>query len=219
MRFLPILFALVLTACGGGGGNQVETVAFRAGQVTCISNAENPDELACKRESLTGTGLAVFGTTSMAIKEDRSFALDFTLEDGGALTLVGFGDDTLGGGFEVEFRRQGSGPGSLIVTLKADGQSRNTVNAAGHDVFSGFDAARPLKFQIDLHNSEDQTHVMIWSRLVSDDFHPDLSILDTGDDIEKGNGSPGSGKSTYWGLKLRRAVVTEAAMSAPKYAE
>jgi hypothetical protein len=169
--------------------------------------------------SLQGTGAVVFGSQFGEVRSGGSVALKFSLEDGGSLTLVSHADSSLGNGYELEFRRLGTGTGSLKVLLRAQGNTRDTVNDFGQDVFSGIDASLPMKLQIDVHNNESPAHVMVWSRLITDDFSETAAILNTEDEVEKSNGSPGIGSGIRWGLKLNRANVTRAEPSPPKFEE
>jgi len=144
-----------------------------------------------------------------------SYALDFSLADGGSLVLVSHGREDLSGGWEMEFRRQGAGSGSLRVVVRAGGIERDTNNSAGLDVFSGFDASQPLKLQVDVHNNESPTHSLTWSRAISENYAEDQAILNT----EENDNSPGKGSGTRWGLRLNNATVTRAEISAPKFEE
>lgn len=166
---LALLFAL--TACGGGGdkssGATGPTNRFGSQQLSTIGDSGG---LSVNPGSLQGTGAVVFSSQFPEARSGGSVALNFSLEDGGSLTLVSHSDSSLGNGFELEFRRLGTGAGSLQVRLRAQGNVRDTVNNFGQDVFSGIDASLPMKLQIDVHNNESPAHVMVWSRLITDDF-------------------------------------------------
>lgn len=220
MSALSFALLLSLTACGGGGqkdsGISGPTNRFGSQQLSAVGDASG---LSVSPNSLKGAGAVVFASQFPEIRSGGSVALNFSLEDGGSLTLVSHADSSLGNGFELEFRRLGTGAGSLRVRLRAQGNVRDTVNNFGQDVFSGIDASLPMKLQIDVHNNESPAHVMVWSRLISDDFSEAAAILNTEDEIEKSNGSPGIGSGLRWGLKLHRADVTGAEPSPPKFEE
>lgn len=220
MKLSLLVLVLALSACGGKGqGNSANTgsaVSFGSQQVSPIGDASS---LNITPASISGTGALVFNSQFSQVRSGGSVALNFSLEDGGSLTLVSHADSALSNGYEIELRRLGGGSGSLQVRLRAQGNVRDTVNNFGQDVFSGIDASLPMKLQIDVHNNETPAHVMVWSRLITDDFSETAAILDTGDEIEKSNGSPGIGSGLRWGLKLSRAAVTAAEPSPPKFEE
>jgi len=201
--------ALALSACGGGSNEPPPSgsmTQFGSQQVTIVSGSLTSGG------SLAGTGSALFSKDYGSFRTGGSYALDFTLEDGGSLTLVSHSNTALASGWEMNFRRQGSGPGSLKVTLSAQGISRDTDTSGGENAFAGMDAAGTLKFQVDVHNNETPAHSVTWSRLLGEDFRKELAILDTAEN----DNSPGIGTGTRWGLRLDRANVTRAEDSEPK---
>lgn len=210
MKFLWIaISAFVLSACGGDYKEPIPSGAmtqFGSQQVTILSGSLTSGG------SLAGTGSVLFSKNYDGYKTGGSYALDFTLDEGGSLTLVSHSNSALASGWEMIFKRQGSGPGSLKVILLAQGISRDTNNSRDIDVFAGMDAAGPLKFQIDVHNNETPAHSVTWSRLLGEDFRKELAILDTAEN----DNSPGIGTGTRWGLRLDRANVTRAEDSEPK---
>jgi hypothetical protein len=213
MRSLfALLFALTLSACGGDYPEITPpgtATTFGAQKVTVLSGAVNVGE------ALSGSGVVLFPDTYDSAASKGSYALDFTLADGGSLVLVSHGRGDLGEGWEMEFRRQGAGTGSLKVLIRARGIERDTNNSAGLDVFSGFDASRPLKLQVDVHNDESPTHSLTWSRALGENYAEDQAILNT----EENDNSPGKGSGIHWGLRLANASVTRAELSSPKFFE
>jgi hypothetical protein len=220
MSLISLSLLLILTACGGGGQKTPaltgSTHRFGSQQLSVLGESSR---LSIGAASLQGTGAVLFTSRFPEVRSGGSVALNFSLEDGGSLTLISHSDSSLENGYELEFRRLGTGTGSLKVSLRAQGNTRDTVNNFGQDVFSGIDASLPMKLQIDVHNNESPAHVMVWSRLITDDFSETAAILNTEDEIEKSNGSPGIGSGTSWGLKLNRANVTGAEPSPPKFEE
>jgi len=218
MRLLSLALLFALTACGGNGKNgpvaSGPSGKFGSQQVTPIGDSA---ELRVDPGTLQGTGAVIFSSQFGEARSSGSIALNFSLEDGGSLTLVSHADSSLANGYELEFRRLGTGAGSLKVFLRAQGNIRDTVNDFGQDVFSGIDGSLPMKLQIDIHNIESPAHIMVWSRLITDDFSDTAAILNTKDEVEKSNGSPGIGSGIRWGLKLNRANVTGAEPSPPKF--
>lgn len=211
---LTLLFAssALLTACGG---NYKEPVA--AGATTQLGSQKVTvlDGTVTGGGELRGTGGVLFDSSYPAVREGGSYALDFSLADGGSLTLVSHSDSALGGGWEMEFVRNGAGPGSLRVTISAQGAQRDTLNSGGVDVFAGLDASQPLRLQVDVHNNESPAHALVWSRRLGEDFSEAAALLNT----EENDNSPGLGAGTRWGLRLRNAAVSRADLSAPKFEE
>ncbi len=217
MKKLFVLFFL-LSACGGDYQPMaVPGEAFSLlGQTGRLLSA---DGLAVTESKIEGQGSLLFDQSFSEFRTGASYALDFSLVEGGRLTLVSHGHDDLSGGFELEFQRRGSGPGSLKVTLRASGRSLDTINAHGIDMFGGMDAAGPLRFQIDVHNNESPAHLLVWSRLLSDNFAEDQALLNTEDDVDLSHGSPGIGVGTRWGLRLENAILTRAQKGNPVFSE
>lgn len=212
---IPFLALAISTLLVGCGGDYKETLppgtntTFNGQSVKILSGnvAAGP--------SLDGTGDVLFSKDYGSATSGGSYAFDFSLADGGSLVLVSHSNAALESGWEMEFRRQGAGAGSLKVTLRANGVSRDTNNSAGQDVFSGFDASQGLKLQVDVHNNESPTHSLTWSRAITEDFAEESAILNT----EENDNSPGQGSGTRWGLRLDNAVVTKADAMAPKFQE
>jgi hypothetical protein len=203
-KFLPILF--VLSACGGdykdpetaAGGKEA---VFGSQKVRMVSG-----DLNVTGAAIQGTGSLVFDSRYDQFKTGGSYALDFTLEDGGSVTLVSHSNESLANGFQVEYRREGA---AVKVALRAQG---NTWNAGNN--FNGIDSAGALKFQTDVHNDETPAHVVVWNRLLGDNFAGPNAVLNSAEEVD---GSPGIGTGTHWGLILNKASVTRADRSDPKF--
>jgi hypothetical protein len=218
-NFIVAVSVLFLVSCGGGKRTPAATgeqIAFGGQNLTVLGES---GELTVGPESIKGTGSILFQSALNSVTENSSYEIYFQLEDGGSLTLYSHANSALAAGYEMEFRRQGSGAGSLKVTLRASGNTRNTLDERGVDVFGGLDAAKLLRFQIDVHNEENPAHVLLWTLPLGRDFTEDGSIFNTGDARDKSNGSPGNGTSTRWGLALKNATLLKAEKSAQKYVE
>ncbi len=203
-KYLTLLLAL--TACGGdykdpetaAGGKEAE---FGSQKVRVVSGA-----LEVSGSAIQGTGAVIFNSRYDQFKSGGSYALDFTLGDGGSVTVVSHANETLSSGFEMEYRREGA---ALKAALRAQG---NTWSAGNN--FNAIDAAGQLKFQIDIHNDESPSHVIVWNRLAGDNFAAPNAVLNSAEEVD---GSPGIGTGTRWGLVLKNASVTRADRSESKF--
>jgi len=205
--FLPLLLAL--TACGGDYKDPVSAAAgqelsFGSQKVRVVDGS-----LAVTNGSIQGTGSLIFDSRYEEFKSAGSYSLDFSLEEGGSVKLVSHANENLMNGFELEFRRQGSGAGSLKVALLAQGSAWNAVTN-----FAAINAAEAIRLQADVHNDESPAHVLVWSRLLGEDFAKEKSVLNSADEVD---GSPGIGTGVRWGLVLNKATVTRAEKSEPKF--
>jgi hypothetical protein len=203
-KYLPLLLAL--SACGGDykdpeNAATGKEAVFGSQKVRIVSG-----NLDVSGAAIQGTGSVVFDSRYDQFKSGGSYALDFTVEDGGSVTVVSHANEALASGFEVEYQREGA---ALKVTLRAQGQTW----AAGNN-FNGIDAAGALKFQVDVHNDETPSHVIVWNRLLGDNFAGPSAILNSAEEVD---GSPGIGTGTRWGLILNKASVTRADRTDPKF--
>jgi hypothetical protein len=213
MKTLLLVVAVLLSACGGNYKDETKGTESRFGnQLISVINGN----LNTENSTLSGTGAVLFQEELGSVKSGHSYALDFSLNDGGALTLVSHSDSELAGGFEIEMRRIGN---SLKVLLKAQGQERDTIAQNGTDVFAGIDASGVIRLQFDLHNNETPTHLLAWNRANGELFTEATAFLNTEDEVDLSNGSPGIGTGSRFGLKLASAIVTRAERSSPKYSE
>jgi hypothetical protein len=186
-KFIP--FVLLLVACGGD---------YKAPEST-----------------ISGPSEKLFEQVLPSADSGQSYALDFSLEEGGCLDLVSHSNENLANGWEMQFCRQGTGAGSLKVTIFANGERRDTKKNETVEAFAGFDASSPLKLQIDVHNNESPAHALVWSRQITEDFSEAAAIFNS----EEFDNSPGNGSGKRWGLRLNKATVTRAENSAPKFSE
>jgi len=196
---LPLL--LLLASCGGDyPESEEEGVPFGSDKVRAISGT-----LDISAGAIQGSGSALFNSRYETFQSGGSYALDFTLADGGSLTLVSHANSSLSGGFELLFRRDGA---ALKVSLHAQGSSWEATTQ-----FNAIDASGALRLQVDVHNDESPAHIVVWDRATAPDFEDHSATLNSADEID---GSPGIGSGIRWGLVLGQATVTSAERSAPK---
>ena len=207
LKLIPLMIAL--TACGG---DYKDADKSAPGQDVSFGNQKARvvnGTLDVSGGSIKGTGSIVFDSRFEEFKSGGSYAVDFNLEDGGSVTIVSHANESLASGFEVQYLRQGSGPGSLKVSLRAQGAVWNAVNQ-----FAAIDAAQAIRIQTDVHNDESPAHSITWNRNLGDDFAKEKAILNTAEEVD---GSPGIGTGVRWGLILTKATVTRADRSEPKF--
>ncbi|HET9238959.1 MAG TPA: hypothetical protein VFO10_17000 [Oligoflexus sp.] len=156
-------------------------------------------------DRLQGSGALVFASPLNAIQSQDNFALEFTIAEGGSLSLVTHSDSSLSDGLTVQFERAGT---ELISSLKADGAG------TGDNVLSGVDASGPISLAVDVHNNETPAHVLIWNA-VNGSYEENEALYNSEDDAD----APGVGKGTLWGLVLRNATVKKVERGEPKFTE
>jgi len=131
--------------------------------------------------SVTGTGVVVFKN---ALKQDdNNFDLRFSLEDAGALTLIGSADAQLKGGAEISFAREGK---ALKVKLSAGGQVDDLS-----EEFTQYNAEGELHISVDIH---EHGHLIVW----------------VGEGEEQEYSFTAKLAGLQWGLSLNKASVTGA---------
>ncbi len=154
--------------------------------------------------TMTGTGSVVAATPLAGASTNNSFRVAFTLNAGGTVTLVANSDATLGSGVKVEFKRNGT---TLEVRLKGSGPDKDISSS-----FVGVDASTALTYQIDIHNTENPIHVLMWDESVTD-------FQNTTPRVDDETGTPSSGSGTYWGVELSDATVSSLAVGAQSFTE
>lgn len=154
---------------------------------------------------LAGSGAIVFHSPLDEIRSKDSFALNFTVADGGTLELVTHSDADLQNGVSVLFSRTAD---ELTLSLKADGSGTDPK------VLEGVKASEALAITVDVHNDESPSHILVWNAAAGAFGEAD-ALFNSEEDEE----APGTGKAQAWGLLLDNAVVTGADRGAPKFSE
>ena len=114
-------------------------------------------------------------------------------------------DSELKNGISVFFSRSGT---TLTVKLKNDSQEVHISSK-----FTSVNASEALSFQIDVHNSENPTHVLVWTGVST--FSEENALFNS---EEHGN-APGQGTGNLRGLGLTKATVTSASIGDAKFEE
>lgn len=193
-------FLIVLGACGGDDDNGSTTLSLDGAGYVVIT----PGSLQHNSDNVAGSGSIVFNDPLSGIDSKHSYALSFTIEDGGSLTLGSHATNQLASGVNVVLSR--SGP-ALSATIQAEG-GQTDISAA----FAGIDASGPINVQIDIHNDEAPAHILIWTGTSFDEADAVFNSEEDGD-------APGNGSDNFWGLILQNAVVTTAEVGDAKFVE
>lgn len=177
--------------------------AVFAGQA--ISTLGNDAGLRLQPNRIAGSGSLVFKDSLERLGTDSSHALSFFLQDGGSLTFAAYAGSDLSAALEFQFAR--TGKALSVKVSKAGSNARDVTNA-----FTSFDASRVVDLQIDVHNSENPAHLLIWNG-VERDFSEDTALVNS----EEGDASPGAGEGMMRGFVLDKAVLFKAGASEVKF--
>lgn len=191
-------FLILLGACGDDNGST--TLSLNGAGYVVIT----PGSLQHNSDSVSGSGELVFNSPLSEVRSKHSYALSFTVEDGGSLTLGSHATNQLTNGIDIVMTRNGP---ALSVTIEAEGDQTD-ISAA----FAGIDATGPIDLQIDVHNDEEPAHILIWT---GQSFEEDDAVFNSEDDGE----TPGNGSGRFWGLILQNAEVNTAAVGDAKFVE
>lgn len=201
-RFIPAVLLLVttLSGCdGSSGGDAGGSTEGKLGPAPYL--VVNAGDLERTEFLLKGSGSVAFKDPIGEISSKKDYALSFSLDDGGSLALVAHGDEKLQNGVEVTLSRAGS---ALSATLSAGGKK------AVPKVLKDVDATTAMTVNIDVHNDESPSHILLWS---GSDFAEEKALLNS----EEDGPTPGQGSATFWGLVLTKANVTSATITEPKF--
>jgi hypothetical protein len=154
---------------------------------------------------MAGTGKVVFRESLDAFGRDSSHALSFLIQEGGVLVFSSYAQAGLANGLDLVFKRNGR---QLLVTLSKGGSAGRDVSG----VFQSVDASRVVDLQVDIHNSENPAHILIWNGN-EQDFSEDNALLNS----EDGGVSPGAGSGALRGFTLSNAVVFKSTVSEVKF--
>ena len=169
----------------------------------------NQGSLTAAASSLRGTGSIAFLTPLSGTTSKNSFRVALALpSEGSAVTLITNAGQGLANGVALRFQRQAGD--NLRVTVTASGR---TVDLSSK--FNGVSASGVLTYQVDVHNDENPTHMVIWDGSVTN-FTAGAggtARLDSAvGPALQGRGLGGA----LWGLLLDNAEVTAASVGGPK---
>ena len=198
--FLSSLLSVSAAAMGLSSSLIPQTVFALEGTFTgqTVSTLGNDAGLQIPANRITGTGSFIFKTSFAGFGGNSSHALSFTLKDGGSLTFSAYGAEDLTGALQFEFMRTGT---ALTAKVSKAGESARDISGS----FSEFDASQVVDLQIDVHNSENPAHLLVWNGLVSK-FTEDTAIVNSGED----DSSPGKGNGLFRGFTLNNATLFKA---------
>ena len=206
LRFTPRLCAVIAIlylglACGksGGSSGSDKILGDKVYQILADEGLSGTDQ------ALNGTGTVLFKDPLGEIGGEKSVGLDFSLKDGGSLTLTTNADTSLKNGVRVTFIRNAS---TLSAVLEIGGQKSNPRT------LSSIDASGPIKLDVDVHNGETPVHMLVWSRGVSS-YTQSTAVLDT----EVGQTILGNGTAAFWGITLVKATLTKTVVTGAKFAD
>ncbi len=212
-RFLGLLscFFLVSPIVGTGCGSteSASQAPVSEGKVgTTEFVLQDSPNLKFEGESLSGEGKAAAKLPAGEIKSKKNFALNFTLDDGGSVTLAAYATEKLDKSIAVKFLRSGK---VLKATLSATSKDIDISKA-----FGNVDATKEIAVLVDIHNDETPAHLLAWTADIASPG--EANALFNSEKVGDGE-SPGNGQGTFWGLVLSKAKVTKAAASEAKFKE
>lgn len=153
--------------------------------------------------SLQGSGKLAFETPLAGAASKDNFAMSFTLEDGGSLSLISHADTALENGLNIIFSRDAE---RLNVSL-ARGSERSEAKQ-----LEGVEGSGSIQLAVDVHNDESPAHILIWSADATS-YGEDSALFNSEEDGE----APGQGVSSQWGLSLSRAQISSLKLEAARF--
>lgn len=198
-RFFFALFSIFISACSNNT-SATHSYQFHGVEYGTISDGT----LEHRGSSIEGSGSLIFISPLAGISSKESYALQFTLAEGGSLSLITHSNSRLDSGLTILFSRSGS-------VLSGITQVGNTVSTSFN--LTGIDASGTISLQIDVHNDESPAHILAWT---GSNFAETAALYNSED---PGLNAAGNGAGTYWGLVLSNATVTQASVGTPQFNE
>ena len=131
----------------------------------------------------------------LSAETNVGFEIEFTVEDGGSVTLVSHAKPKLEEGVNLKFIRKGK---LLSVEATTPGKSHTVDFKAGE-----VDASKTIGLAIDVHNKESANHILFWNSSVPKEKRKGRHMAEIDDELSKG-------KSNVFGLILDKASVSVA---------
>ena len=142
---------------------------------------------------LRGNSSIVFNDPLGEINSAKNIDLTFNLEEGQTLQLITHCDNKLTNGVHIVLSRAKN---LLKIETVVDGKHSPTAR------LKMVSDSEPIRLFIDVHNDEDQTHVLVWDK-VEKFPSEDNALFNSGVDGE----TQGKGKGRFWGMILGDATV------------
>lgn len=207
LRCLSFIIAsiLLLGSCGKKSSGSSTPDSGKVGDTEFV--IQNSSTLNFAAEGLSGSGQVLARLPADELAGEKNFALSFTLQDGGSLTLGAFTTNTLVNGIQLKFERNAN---VLKVVV-----SKGSVSIDVSSKFAGVNASGLISVLVDVHNGEAPAHVIAWSTNIG---NPSASNADYESERDEDLGTiPGQGEGTYWGLILNNAKVSKADAGATRF--
>lgn len=208
LRFMMHLSGVLLTLAGGvscstasnaGKGRDDKTLGGKTYQIVVDDGLTGSDQ------ELKGSGTVLFRDPLGEVGGEKNLALDFSLEDGGSLSLIAYADPALKNGVTLTFLRNGR---TLNSTIEV-GSQKNDPRTVG-----SVDASGSIQIDIDVHNTENPIHILAWSRGVNS-YTDSTAAFDS----EVGPSVQGNGTAAFWGIRLVKGTLSKAVVTEAKFAD
>jgi hypothetical protein len=196
---------LLVVSCGKKSSNSPMPDSGKLGDTEFV--IQNSSTLTFATEGMSGSGQVLARLPADELAGEKNFALSFTLQEGGSLTLGAFTTNTLVNGIQLKFERNAN---ALKVSV-----SKGSVSIDVSSKFSSINASGLISVLVDVHNGESPAHVIAWSTNIE---NPSASNADYESERDEDLGTiPGQGEGTYWGLILKNAKVSKADAGATRF--
>lgn len=191
MRILTSCFVAVL--CGACG------VSVPVHQLDDYQIVAKNDAFTTTLDKIAGTGKVLFSTPFGSLSSDKSYELQFRLEEGGVLRIDSHANTDRSLGVDILLGRSGA----LLTASLYKGSTETDITEA----LSSYDASSNMRMYIDVQNSQTPARVLIWAVRSRESSE---ALLDTSAGVFS---SPGRGEGLYWALEMSKASVTYARAS------
>ncbi len=182
--------------------NLIFFVAFTACSKKSTVTGEDGEISGQKYISLNSSAI-VFKKPLGEISSHKNFSLTFIVDDQEGLRFISYSDNKLQNGAEIIFTRNGQ---QLQVQKIIKGEQ------SAPKLLNGINANSSISLQIDVHNNEANTHILIWT---SSETNPteDNAIFNS----EVDSDISGKGEGAFWGFVFTQSKVTDVFISDAKF--
>ncbi len=199
--FVLASFAVALLVGCGDDDSSSSSDDLKFGELPFAVKGES-SALETKSDEIKGSGKVAFkDPIATSVDAEKHVELQFSLEDGGSLKLLAFANKDLEEGIDLLFTRSGQSlEGKILVADKE-------TDITGQQGMADFDASQAINLKIDIHNSEDPAHVIMWQAEPSVEVSEETEKLNSADSEEGDVAAQGRGSGTFWGVELTNATV------------